>query len=96
MTVTVNEDTLTMTASVTVPDGKGPFPAIIGVGFSGTGSLPTNIFTSRGVATIQYNFGELAPWGFDVERGTGGFYQLYPDSKAGFFAAWAWGIADRI
>ncbi len=98
LTVTINadHDTLSLTATVNIPDGEGPFPAVIGIGFTGSGSLPPEIFTSRGIATIQYNFGELAPWGFDVERGTGGFYEFYPDSKAGFFAAWAWGVSRII
>lgn len=96
VTTKVNGETLTLTAPVITPGGKGPFPAVIGIGFTGTGSLPSDIFTSRGIATIQYNFGELAPWGFDVDRGSGGFYDLFPDSKAGFFAAWAWGVSRII
>ena len=37
--VTVNGQTLTLKAKITYPAGKGPFPAIIGIG-RGTGSLP--------------------------------------------------------
>lgn len=97
VTVEVNGDPLSLTASVTVPDGESPVPAVIGVDFTGTGSLPSNIFTSRGIATIRYNFDQLAPAGFnDVQRGDGGFYELYPDSKAGFFAAWSWGVSRII
>lgn len=97
VTVQVNGDTLSLTAPVTTPEGEGPFPAVIGIGFTGTGSLPSDIFTSRGIATIQYNFDQLAPAGFNnVQRGDGGFYDLYPDSKAGFFAAWAWGVSRII
>jgi hypothetical protein len=94
VTISINNKTLTLTSEIRLPDGAGPFPAVIGVGFpGGTGSLPPDIFTSRGIATIQYNFAELAPWGFDVQRGIGGFYDLYPDPKIGFFTAWAWGLA---
>ena len=42
--VTVNGQTLTLKAKITYPAGKGPFPAIIGIG-RGTGSLPPT--TSR-------------------------------------------------
>lgn len=97
VTVGVKDDALTLTAPVTLPEGDGPFPAVIGIGFSGTGSLPSDLITSRGIATIQYNVGQVAPPGFeDVDRGDGGFYELYPDSRAGFFAAWAWGVSRLL
>jgi len=98
MTITIVEgkDTLKLTSRVTLPKGKGPFAAIIGVG-RGSGSLPDSIFTNRNIAMIQYNFGEIAPAGFTkVARGTGGFYTLYPDTKVGYFAAWAWGVSRII
>jgi len=95
VTIIQNGDTLVLTSKITFPKGEGPFPAVIGVGF-GTGSLPSDIFTTRGIATIQYRFWELAPWGFDVKRGTGGFYKLFPDTKVGFFTAWAWGVSRII
>ena len=98
VTIVVKKDTLKLTSHVWIPKGKGPFPAIIGVGFrGGTGSLPRDIFTSRNIATVQFNFAELAPAGFsNVKRGMGGFYKLYPDSKVGYFAAWAWGVSRII
>ena len=46
--VKVNGNTRTLTAEVTLPSGKGPFPAVIGIG-RGTGSLPSDIFSSRKV-----------------------------------------------
>lgn len=97
VTIIVHGDTLKLTSKIILPKGSGPFPAVLGVSFrGGTGSLPADIFTGRGIATIQYNFGEIAPWGFNVKRGTGGFYKLYPDPKVGFFAAWAWGVSRII
>ncbi len=95
VTIIQNGDTLVLKSKIKLPMGEGPFPAVIGVGFD-TGSLPADIFTTRGIATIQYRFWELAPWGFDVKRGTGGFYKLFPDSKTGFFTAWAWGVSRII
>lgn len=95
--VGVNGDTLSLTARVTLPEGEGPFPAVIGIGFTGTGSLPSDIFISRRIAAIQYDFAQLAPAGFgNIHRGDGGFYELYSNSEAGFFAAWAWGVSRII
>ena len=98
VTIVVKNDTLKLTSHIWIPEGKGPFPAIIGVGMpGGTGSLPRDIFTSRNIATVQFNFGEIAPAGFkNVKRGAGGFYKLYPDIKVGYFAAWAWGVSRII
>jgi hypothetical protein len=98
VTIVVNNDTLNLTSKIWIPEGAGPFPAIIGIGFrGGTGSLPSDIFTRRNIVTIQYNFAEIAPAGFNnVKRGTGGFYKLYPDAKVGYFAAWAWGVSRII
>src|SRR5690606_24583047 len=44
--VTVGSETLTLTAEVVLPEGEGPFPAIIGIGRP-SGSLPPEIFTDR-------------------------------------------------
>jgi hypothetical protein len=97
LTVTVVEGgkSLTLTAVITLPDcGTPPYPAVIGVG-GGSGSLPADLFTGRCVATISYNFSEVAPW-TQSGRGQGGFYTLYPDSRVGYFTAWAWGISRLI
>lgn len=97
LTVTVEESgkSLTLTAVITLPGcGAPPYPAVIGVG-RGSGSLPADLFTSRCVATISYNFMEVAPW-TQSGRGQGGFYTLYPDARVGYFTAWAWGISRLI
>jgi hypothetical protein len=96
LTVTIEKgrSSLTLTAPVNLPAGTGPFPAVIGVGFTGAGSLPPDIFTNRGIATIQYNFGEIAP--VFPGRGEGAFYDLYPDPNVGSFIGWAWGISRII
>lgn len=91
--VIVNNESLKLTSKITLPKGKGPFPAVIGVG-GGTGSLPSDIFTSRGIATIRFNFGEVMAW--KPNRGKEPFNRLYPDSTVGSFAAWAWGISRII
>jgi len=73
--VTVNGNTLTLTSAVTLPSGDGPFPAVIGMGW-GTGSLPPDIFTSRGIAQIPFNFGQVMAW--EQTRGNEPINKLYP------------------
>lgn len=96
LTVTVVEgvDTLTLTVPVSLPSGDGPFPALIGVGLFGPGSLPLEIFTSRGIAIIHYQEWQVAN-AWSSTRGDGAFFDLYPDTKRGKFIAFAWG-ASRI
>jgi hypothetical protein len=93
VTVIVNNESLKPTSKITIPKGKGPFPAVIGIG-SGTGSLPPDLFTNREIATIQFNFGEVMGW--KPARGKEPFNRLYPDSTVGSFVAWAWGISRII
>lgn len=88
--VIVKEDTLILTSKITLPKGKGPFPTLIGIGFSPTGSLPADIFKSRGIATIRYNESQITKAWSDV-RGDGPFFKLYPDKSRSKFIAWAWG-----
>jgi hypothetical protein len=95
VTVVEGEDTLTLYVPVSLPDGEGPFPAVIGVGFSPTGSLPSDIFTSRGIATINYIESQVANAWSSI-RGDGAFFDLYPDRKAGKFIAFAWGTSRII
>jgi hypothetical protein len=97
LTVTLEEDgnSITLTAAITIPDGNGPFPAVIGVGFFPTGSLPPDIFTSRGIATIHYMESQLTN-GWSNVRGDGPFFELYPDKTRGKFVAWAWGVSRII
>jgi len=56
--ITENGKTLTLTSRVILPDGDGPFPAVIGMTFfpggNGTGSLPSDIFSSRNIAGIEF------------------------------------------
>jgi hypothetical protein len=106
-TATLNGDTIsivvgegatsfTMTAEISRPAGapSGPIPAIIGVN-APTGSLPANVFSSRGIATITFHSDQLAP-SFDGSRSDGNFYKLYPSSTAGFMIRWAWGVSRLI
>lgn len=91
-------DAVVMTVPVNVPEGEGPFPAVIGVGFGATGSLPAAIFTSRNVATLQYDVNDVAVYGTGTGR-YGPFYTIFPNrgnDVAGKFGAWAWGVSRII
>lgn len=92
--ITVNGNTLTLTSQVVLPPGKGPFPAVIGIG-RGTGSLPADIFTSRHIAQITFNFGQVMAW--QQKRGKEPINKLYPNlTYMGAYSAWAWGISRLI
>ena len=73
------------TASVSLPSGVGPFPAVIS--FSGSGAAEQ--MRARGVAVINFNQA-------DVGGGNSGLFgDLYGNNSAGDLVAWAWG-ASRI
>jgi hypothetical protein len=92
--ITVNGNTLTLISAVTLPEGDGPFPAVIGMG-GGTGSLPYNIFTSRDIAQVPFNFGQVMAW--QQTRGSEPINALYPDLiYMGAYSAWSWGVSRLI
>ena len=92
--ITVNGNTLTLTSRVVLPEGEGPFPAVIGIG-RGTGSLPPEIFTSRDIAQIAFNFGQVMA--HQQVRGSEPINKLYPDlTYIGAYSAWPWGISRLI
>ena len=92
--VTVNDSTLTLTSRVTLPEGDGPFPAIIGIG-RGTGSLPANIFTSRNIAQVSFTFAQVVA--HQQNRGSEPYNKIYPDiTYVGAYSAWPWGVSRII
>lgn len=92
--ITKNGNTLTLTARVTLPPGKGPFPAIIGIG-RGTGSLPSTLFTDRKIATIAFNFTQVMS--HTQTRGKEPINKLYPElTYMGAYSAWSWGVSRLI
>jgi hypothetical protein len=97
----MNNTTLTLTSQVLLPEGEGPFPAIIGMAFfpgsGGTGSLPADIFTSRDIARIEFVHDQVTSYG--SQQTTDPYYQLYPELNAtntGQYSAWAWGVSRLI
>ena len=92
--VTVGKEQLFLTASIRYPEGPGPFPAIIGIGF-GTGSLPRNIFDERKVAQIAFDFTQVMS--HTQKRGQEPINRLYPDeTEMGGYCAWPWGVSRII
>ncbi|MBW8333760.1 MAG: dockerin-like protein [Prolixibacteraceae bacterium] len=92
--ITENGKTLTLTSRITLPEGKGPFPAVIGIG-RGSGSLPAEIFASRGIAQIPFNFTQVMA--HNQKRGNEPINQLYPELVSmGAYSAWSWGVSRLI
>lgn len=85
---------LTLKAVITYPEGEGPFPAIIGIGFP-TGSLPKELFIDRGVAGIAFDFTQVMS--HTQTRGKEPINRLYPEHvEMGAYSAWPWGISRII
>ena len=98
--VTVSEGaaSFTLTASIGRPPNaaSGPIPAIIGIN-TPTGSLPADVFSRRGIATITYDANQVAPTSFsDNPRSAGSFFEMYPGATAGYMVRWAWGVSRII
>lgn len=94
VTVRENGKTLTLNSTIVYPEGNGPFPIVIGVGFP-TGSLPKELFLNNGVAAIGFNFMEVMS--HTQKRGEEPINRLYPDNtEIGAYSAWPWGISRLI
>ena len=87
---------LTLEAKVVLPEGEGPFPAVIGIGFGGgAGSLPADIFTDRKIASIAFDFRQVMA--HQQKRGSEPINKLFPDrTDIGAYSAWSWGISRLI
>ncbi|MCQ2242731.1 MAG: hypothetical protein MJZ32_00570 [Bacteroidaceae bacterium] len=90
--VSVGDEILCMRAKIDYPEGDGPFPAVIGIGFGGTGSLPKEIFENRNIARISYNFSQVTS--HTQRRGQEPINKIYPDKTyIGSYSAWPWGVS---
>jgi len=96
VTVTVGGESLRLDCPVIWPEGDGPFPAVIGIGFGAApGSLPPEIFTSRNIAVIGFPF--MAVMAHTQVRGEQPVNRLYPEYvDFGAYAAWPWGVSRLI
>jgi hypothetical protein len=85
-----------MTAKVILPEGKGPFPAVIGMN-SGSGSLPGSLFSDRGIARITFSHNQVTTYYKHSNQDP--YYQFYPElncDNTGQYSAWAWGVSRII
>jgi dienelactone hydrolase len=74
---------------LTVPAGKGPFPAVI-TGDLGWGRVKPKIvaeIAKRGYILAEFSREQIAPDNAEKK----GLYAAYPDYDGGRLAAWAWG-----
>ena len=113
--VTRNGKSLTLTSNVFIPQGmgSGPFPALIPMTFfsfgsaGNYGSLPSSVFASRPIATVDFVHNQVTRLSFGVaDHSSDPFYQLYPElcagtcngnvSNSGQYAAWSWGVSRLI
>jgi hypothetical protein len=91
--VTQGSASITLSGTLTTPSGNGPFPLIIGMN-TPTGSLPSSIFT--GIATLTFTSSQLVPDPFNVTRGAGTYFTMYPNTNAAAMIEWAWGVSRLI
>lgn len=81
-------------ATVSLPSGSGPFPAVIVVG--GLGADTTTI-KAAGVAIINYDPLAVGKEGTARNNKQGAFYSIYgATSGTGLLVAWAWGVSRII
>jgi hypothetical protein len=91
--VTHNGRSASFSASVQLPSGSGPFPAVIVVGGFGA---DTATIRATGAAVINYDPLAVGREGTPRNNKQGAFYSIYGNtSSTGLLAAWAWG-ASRI
>jgi hypothetical protein len=97
--ITVNGETLTLISKIILPEGDDPFPALIGIvpfpGIPAIGNLPQDIFTSRNIALIEFNYWQVMA--HTQVRGNEPINKLYPDlTYMGAYCAWSWGVSRLI
>jgi hypothetical protein len=81
-------------ASVSLPSGTGPFPAVLVYGGLGA---DTATIRGAGVATISYDPYQVGKEGTARNNKQGAFYSIYGSgSSTGLEMAWAWGVSRII
>lgn len=94
VTIEVNGETLELKSKVVLPDGDGPFPAVIGIGRP-SGSLSPEIFSERNIAMIAFDFRQVMS--HTQTRGKEPINRLYPElTYIGSYSAWSWGVSRLI
>lgn len=94
--VRIGGDSLNINAPVRIPEGEGPFPAIIGLGFGARpGSLPPDIFSRRNIAVVSFPFWEVM--NHTQTRGKEPVNRILPEyEENGAYTMWPWGVSRLI
>ena len=92
VTVKVGENIATLTSSITIPQGEGPFPIFISMGMSGLSSQ------FAGCATMSFSHDQVAKYESTSTRYKNDpFNVLYPELyDNGNYSKWAWGLSRLI
>ena len=101
--VTRNGEVLELSATITYPEGDGPFPLMIG---ASNNALPRQFFTERKIAQMNFSerqvnsysqMGGFGGGGPTKDRGDYDFDRLYPELvDNGAYSMWAWGVSRLI
>lgn len=92
--VSHNGRNASFSASVQLPSGTGPFPAVVVLGGFGA---DTATIRAAGAAVINYDPLAVGREGTPRNNKQGAFYTLYGStSSTGLLAAWAWGVSRII
>ncbi|MFF3437379.1 fibronectin type III domain-containing protein [Streptosporangium sp. NPDC002721] len=96
ITVNVNHNgrSSNFSASVSLPSGSGPFPAVVVLGGFGA---DTAAIRAAGAAVISYDPYAVGREGTPRNNKQGAFYSVYGSSSGtGLLMAWAWGVSRII
>lgn len=96
ITVNVSDQghSASFSASVSLPSGTGPFPAVVVLGGLGA---DTATIKAAGAAIINYDPYAVGKEGTPRSNKQGAFYTLYGSSSpTGLLMAWAWGVSRII
>ena len=92
--VSHNGRSASFSASVQLPTGSGPFPAVVVLGGFGA---DTATIRAAGAAVINYDPLAVGREGTPRNNKQGAFYTIYGNtSSTGLLAAWAWGVSRII
>ena len=96
ITVNVSDNgrSASFSASVQLPSGTGPFPAVVVLGGFGA---DTATIRAAGAAIINYDPFAVGREGTPRNNKQGAFYSIYGSSSStGLLMAWAWGVSRII
>jgi hypothetical protein len=80
-------------ATVSLPSGAGPFPAVVVLGGMGADSTTLK---NEGVAIISFDPNAVGKENVSRSNKQGAYYTIYGNNSTGLFAAWAWGTSRII